>query len=255
MESGKINNLSQKKIKFLEERADLACAFRWAAKMELHEGIANHFSLSVNDSGTSFIMNDNKQHFSLIRASDLLLLDANDSTTMKQSESPDPTAWGLHGAIHRYCPHARCIMHLHPMYTTVLASLSDSSLPPIDQRTVMFYKRYIIDAEYGGLAFKDEGERCASQLNDQKVKVMIMGNHGLLVIGDDVADTFSRLYYFELAAETYIKALWTGKPLRIMSDKIANKTANELENYPEQSKIFFEDLKSILNAESPSYKH
>ena len=81
-----------------------------------------------------------------------------------------------------------------------------------------------------------------------------MGNHGLLVIGEDVAETFNRLYYFELAAETYIKALWTGKPLRIMSNKIAEKTANELDDYPDQSKIFFEELKSTLDEESPSYR-
>ena len=172
MELVKRKDFSKKKSKFLEERQDLACAFRLASRMGMDEGIANHFSLRVNGSGTRFIMNQNKQHFSRIKASDLLLLDADDPKSMKKPESPDPTAWGLHGAIHRYCSHVRCIMHLHPIYSTVLASLADSSLPPIDQRTVMFYKRYVIDEKYGGLAFKDEGERCASLLNDKKVKVI-----------------------------------------------------------------------------------
>ena len=254
MELLKRKKKSKKKITFLEERKDLACAFRWTSKMGMDEGIANHFSLRVNGPGTSFIINQNKQHFSRIRASDLILLDAEDSNYMNQAEFPDPTAWGLHGAIHRYCPHAHCIMHLHPIYSTILASLEDSSLPPIDQRTVMFYERYVIDEKYGGLAFMDEGERCASLLDDEKIKVMIMGNHGLLIIGNDVPDAFSRLYYFELAAETYIKALWTGKPLRIMPEKIAKKTASELDVYPDQSKIFFDELKSTLNEESPSYR-
>ena len=44
-----------------------------------------------------------------------------------------------------------------------------------------------------------------------KIKVMIMGNHGVLILGKDVADTFNRLYYFERAAETYIRALQTGQ--------------------------------------------
>ena len=47
----------------------------------------------------------------------------------------DPTAWGLHGAIHRACPHARCVMHVHSIFATVLASLKDSTLQPIDQNT------------------------------------------------------------------------------------------------------------------------
>jgi ribulose-5-phosphate 4-epimerase/fuculose-1-phosphate aldolase len=64
---------------------------------------------------------------------------------------------------------------------------------------------------------------------------MIMGNHGVLVIGADVADAFNRLYYFERAAETYIRALQTGRKLRIIPDEIAEKTARELEDYPGQA--------------------
>jgi ribulose-5-phosphate 4-epimerase/fuculose-1-phosphate aldolase len=81
-----------------------------------------------------------------------------------------------------------------------------------------------------------------------------MGNHGVLIIGDNVADTFNRLYYFERAAETYIKALWTGKKLRVLSDEIAEKTARQWDNYPEFSQRYFEDLKEILDEEEPSYR-
>jgi ribulose-5-phosphate 4-epimerase/fuculose-1-phosphate aldolase len=137
----------------------------------------------------------------------------------------------------------------------VLASLDDSSMPPIEQNTATFYNRYVIDENFGGLAFEEEGERCAGMLNDPSKKVMIMGNHGVLVTGADVADAFNRFYYFERAAETYIKSLWTQKPLRILSDKIAEKTASELENYPDQSMIFFDDLKALLNEEEPSYRN
>ena len=128
-------------------------------------------------------------------------------------------------------------------------------MPPIEQNTATFYNRYVIDENYGGLALEEEGERCAAMLNDPSKKVMIMGNHGILVIGADVADAFNRFYYFERAAETYIKSLWTQKPLRILSDKIAENTASELENYPDQSMIFFDDLKALLDQEEPSYRN
>ena len=187
--------------------------------------MANHFSLAVNDDGTKFLMNPNQVHFSRIKASDLLLIDANDPETLSGPNAPDPTAWGLHGAIHRNVPHARCVMHVHSIHATVLASLANSTLPPIDQNSAMFYNRHVVDGHYGGLAFEEEGERCSKLLVDPKVKVMIMGNHGVLVIGDDVADTFNRMFYFERAAETYIKALWTGRPLRVLSDEIAEKAA------------------------------
>ncbi len=235
------------------ERVDMAAAFRWTARLDMHEAVANHFSLAVNHDGTRFLMNPNQRHFSRLKASDLLLLDANDPGTMDQPDAPDPTAWGLHGSIHRLCPHARCVMHVHSIHATVLACLDDSTLPPIDQNTATFYGRYVVDEEFGGLAFEEEGMRCAGMLNDPKIKVMIMGNHGVLVIGDTVADTFNRLYYFERAAETYIRALQTGRPLRVLSHEIAEKTAAELEDYPGQADRHLAELKAILDAEASDY--
>ena len=236
-----------------QERVELAAAFRWTARLNMHEAVANHFSLSVNDDGTQFLINPNQKHFARIKASDLLLIDANDPETLNRPDAPDPTAWGLHGGVHRLCPHHRCLMHVHSIHATVLASLADSRLPPIDQNCATFFNRYVIDDGYGGLAFEEEGERCAAMLSDPAKKVMIMGNHGILVMGDTVADCFNRMYYFERAAETYIRALQTGQPLRVLPDDIAEKTAQELDDYPEQGERHLAELMAILDAEGADY--
>jgi ribulose-5-phosphate 4-epimerase/fuculose-1-phosphate aldolase len=235
------------------ERMDLAAAFRWTARLNMHEAVANHFSLATNDDGTRFLINPNQMHFARLKASDLIEVDANDPDTLEKPGAPDPTAWGLHGGLHRHCPHARCAMHVHSVYATVLACLADSTLPPIDQNCATFFNRYVIDDGYGGLAFEDEGERCAQLFTDPAQKVMIMGNHGVLVIGDSVADTFNRLYYFERAAETYIRALQTGRPLRVLPDEVAEKTARELEAYPGQADRHLAELRAILDAEGADY--
>jgi ribulose-5-phosphate 4-epimerase/fuculose-1-phosphate aldolase len=246
---------SRTNLPFYEERVDLACAFRWTARLNMHEAVANHFSLAVNDDGSQFLMNPNQVHFSRIKASDLLLIDANDLETMNRPDAPDPTAWGLHGAVHRNCAHARCVLHVHSIHATVLASLADSKLPPVDQNSAMFFNRHVVDEHYGGLAFEEEGERCSQLLADPKVKVMVMGNHGVLVIGHSVADAFNQLYYFERAAETYIKALWTGRPLRVLSDEIAEKTASEMDDYPGQAERHLAELKAILDEQEPAYRN
>jgi len=238
---------------FWQERVDLAAAFRWAARLDMHEAVANHFSLAVNDSGTQFLMNPNQAHFSRVKASDMLLIDAQDAATLEGPDAPDPTAWGLHGGMHKACPHARCVMHVHSTYATVLASLADSRLPPIDQNACTFFNRVVIDEGYGGLAFEDEGARCATLMQDPKKKVMVMGNHGLLIIGDTVAEAFNRMYYFERAARNYILALQTGLPLRVIPEDIAEKTASELEQYPEQDIRHLAELKAILDDEGSNY--
>ncbi len=235
------------------DRVDLAAAFRWTVKLNMHEAVANHFSLAVNPSGTQFLINPKGRHFARLTASSLVEIDADDPRTMQRPDAPDPTAWGLHGAIHRACPHARCVMHVHSIHATVLASLADSHLPAIDQNSAMFHNRVVVDDAYGGMAFEAEGERCARLLADPKISTMVMGNHGVLVIGHTVAETFNRLTYFERAAETYIRALQTGRPLRVLPDAIAEKTAREWEDYPGYARDHLSEIKALLNVESPGY--
>jgi ribulose-5-phosphate 4-epimerase/fuculose-1-phosphate aldolase len=237
----------------VDQRMDLAAAFRWTARFGMHEAVANHFSLAVSPDGTRFLINPNGRHFSRITATSLIELDANDPTTMMQPNAPDPTAWGLHGAVHRACPHAVCVMHVHSIHATVLASLADSRLPAIDQNSAMFHDRQVVDDHFGGMAFEEEGKRCAELLADPKITTMIMGNHGVLVIGATVAETFNRLYYFERAAETYIRALQTGRPLRILPDAIAEKTAREWEAYPGFADAHLRELRAILDSDDPDY--
>ncbi len=236
-----------------QARVDLAAAFQWTARLDMHEGVANHFSLSISADNSKFLMNPNQKHFSRIRASDLIVIDSHDRDTLRREHAPDPTAWGLHRGLRSHCTRARCVMHVHPIYSTVLASLADSRLPPIDQNCATFFNRYVIDEDYGGLAFEDEGKRCAKLLDENEKNILIMGNHGIVVLGETVATTFNRLYYFERAAKTYILALQTGKSLRIMSDELAERTAQELEGYPEQDIRHFTEIKTILSREGSDF--
>jgi ribulose-5-phosphate 4-epimerase/fuculose-1-phosphate aldolase len=248
-----MNAPSRHNLTHWQERVDLACAFRWTARLGMHESVANHFSLAVNDTGSRFLMNPNQKHFARIKASDMLLIDADDPATYTGPNAPDPTAWGLHGALHRLVPHARCAMHVHSMFATVLASLADSRLPAIDQNTAIFHDRMVIDQDYGGFAFEAEGVRCAALFADPRKKVMVMGNHGVLVIGATVAETFNRMYYFERAVETYIRALQTGLPLRVMSDELAEKVAVETETYAGFDVNHLSELKAILDEDGSNY--
>ena len=68
-----------------ELRIDLAAAFRWFARLEMVEAVANHFSVAVNAEGTRFLINPCRRHFSRVTASSLLLLDAHDQTTLQRA--------------------------------------------------------------------------------------------------------------------------------------------------------------------------
>jgi ribulose-5-phosphate 4-epimerase/fuculose-1-phosphate aldolase len=235
-----------------QHRVDLAAALRLAARNDWHEAVANHFSLATTPDGKQFLMNPRWRHFSKVRASELLHLNVDDKETMKRADAPDLTAWSLHGRLHAALPHARCIIHLHPRYATVLASLADPEVKPIDQNTARFYNRVAVDMNYGGMAnTDDEGVRIARLLGNKSI--MMMGNHGVLVCAPTVAEAYDLTYYLERACCNLVLAYQTRQPLHVMSAAVAEKTAQEWEADRDQFHAHFEEMKSILSGEDASY--
>jgi len=250
-----MTSVAKLKTKTSEEgqlRIDLAAVFRLAEHFNWHEGVANHFSLAVSTDGKQFLMNPKWRHFSAIKASDLLLLDADDKDAMKRPNAPDETAWCIHGRIHALVPSARCVLHAHPAYATALAGLADPEIKPIDQNTARFYKRVAYDLGYEGMANSDaEGNRLAALLGNHKT--MMMGNHGVLIAAASVAEAFDELYYLERACQTLMLAYASGQKLNVMSDKVAEQTARDWDLYTDSALAHFEEMKKVLNRKDSSY--
>ena len=233
-------------------RVDLAACFRMAVEFGWHEAIANHFSAALPGPGNRFLINPKWRHFGLICASELLLLDADDPDTMNRPDAPDASAWSIHGRMHAMVPQARCILHVHPAYATAIASLADPTILPIEQNTARYYNRMAYDLDYGGIAdAAAEGERVARGFGAHKR--MMMGNHGVLVVGASPAAAFDDLYYLERACQTLVLARSTGQPLKIMPDDLAEQTARGWDAYGGADVAHFEQMKRVLDRKDPSY--
>jgi len=238
----------------LEILNDLAAVFRWTARLKMHEAVANHFSVSAPGSNEDFYVNGSGMHFSTIKSSDLVLIEQSKINELKDKpELVDPTALYIHGSIHKKVPNAKCILHVHSKYATALATLEDPTLPPIDQNSMRFFNRVGVYRDFGGMGFEEEATKMANKISNKKV--LLMSNHGILTTGQTVAEAFDELFYFEKACETYITALSTNKKLKIVSDEIAEKTAQEWEDSsPAHQNLHLKAIRSILDSEDPSYK-
>ena len=235
-----------------QARIDLAAAFRLTARFGWHEAVANHFSLAVDPDGRRILINPRWRHFARIRASDLLLLDVGDPAVMQRPDAPDPTAWCIHGALHRLRPEIGCVLHTHMPYATALTSLEDSRVLPIDQNSARFWGRIAQEECYGGFAMaSEEGDRIAAALGDRPI--LFLKNHGVIVTGRSVAEAFDELYYLEKACQQLVIAYSTGRPLRLISDNLAAKVAGDWQDYGEFANAHFAELKALLDAEDASY--
>tara|TARA_B100000989_G_scaffold295742_2_gene277408 strand:+ start:1212 stop:1946 length:735 start_codon:yes stop_codon:yes gene_type:complete len=233
-----------------EARRDLAAVFRWTARESMHEGIANHFSYALSNDGQQFLINPYGIHFSHMKASDLLFVDAR-KTLHDYAENVDPTAWWIHGAMHRNNPQARCIIHLHSKYATALSALKDPYLPAVDQTTCRFHNRVAVDTGFDGMGLASEAERLSKCLGGKHI--MMMGNHGFLSVGKTPALAFDLAYHYERGCRTYITALATGVPLSFLSDSVAEKTACQWENCDEAVSKHLAAIRAILDEDEPEY--
>lgn len=236
-----------------QAREDLAAALRMTARLDMHEAVANHYSMAISSDGMRFLINPKWMHFARVRASDLILVDMNDPEATARRRDIDRTARAIHGQVHRLRPDARVVMHLHPIATTALASLDPPAMPAIDQNSARYFNRLAIDTHFGGFANSDEeGARLAGLLNGKSR--LLMGNHGVMITARTVGEAWDDIYTFERAARIVVAAMSTGRPLKVLADDVAEQTARDWEGIVNFSIRHFDEMKLLLDAESPGYR-
>jgi ribulose-5-phosphate 4-epimerase/fuculose-1-phosphate aldolase len=236
-----------------EARIDLAGALRFAAQLGLHEGVCNHFSLSVplEDGTNAFLINPQGLLWSEILPSDLVLVDVH-GAKLQGKHSVEPTAFFIHGRIHSAKANARCIMHTHMPYATALTLLEEGRLEWVSQNSLRFYNRVAYDSQYGGLALDEaEGDRICRQLAG--ADILFMANHGVLVCAETAAYAFDDLYYLERACLVQVLAQSTGQPLKRIPSGVAALTARQFMGERQQSTLHFEALKKSLSIREPNW--
>lgn len=233
-------------------RIDLAAALRWASRLGFGEGICNHFSMEVPGNTGRFLINPQGLHWSEVTPADLVIVDAH-GRKISGRHSVEPTAFFIHGAIHRGKPAAKCVLHTHMPYATALTIVHGGRLEWASQNALKFYDRIAYDEEYNGLALDDaEGNRMCAQLAD--AEVLFLANHGVIVTGPKMAVAFDDLYYLERACMLQVLALRTGGQLRKLPDAIAAKTGRQMAAESEQAQLHFDALKRLLDRDEPGWR-
>ncbi|MGQ0546235.1 MAG: aldolase [Betaproteobacteria bacterium] len=231
-------------------RIDLAAAFRFAVRLDLHEGVCNHFSFMLPDG--RFLLNRYGRHWSEVTASNLLALNARGEVLEGEGEF-EKTAFYIHSRIHLAHPRAACVLHTHLPYATAIALLEGGRLEMAEQNALRFHDDIAYDEVYNGLVVDDaEGDRLARALGTKRV--MFLASHGVIVVGETVADAFDSLYYLERACRLQVLARSMGGKLRTVRADVVEKTYKLMRvDAPKYAEAHFGGLKRILDREEPGY--
>ncbi|HET7198792.1 MAG TPA: aldolase [Burkholderiales bacterium] len=232
-------------------RVDLAAAFRLAVRLDLHEGVCNHFSVMLPD-GKRFLLNRYGLHWSEVTASNLLALDAEGNVLAGEGEF-EKTAFWIHSRIHRAHRHAACVLHTHMPYATALTLLEGGRLEMAEQNALRFHDDIAYDDTYNGLVVDaDEGDRLARALGEKRV--LFLASHGVIVVGASVAEAFDALYYLERACRLQVLARMMGGRLRAVRPEVVRAACATMRaDAPKYAGAHFTALKRLLDREEPDY--
>ncbi len=201
----------------LHRKRQLAAAFRIFARYGYDEGVAGHLTARDPELADHFWVNPYSVHFSKIKVSDLLLVDA-EGRIVHGARRTNKAAFWIHSSIHDARPDVVAVAHAHTLHGRAWAAL-DRPLDPIVQESCAFWGDHVLFDEYRGLVLEqDEGQRIAARLADKRAA--ILRHHGLLTVGRTVEEAAWWFITMNRACEMQLLAEAAGTP-RIMTDEEA----------------------------------
>ena len=239
-------------------RCDMAAVFRVSARLGWNEQIGNHNSLmlpqgrSEGKSGDRplFLINPRGYLFQELTASSLIVCDL-DGNVIRGKGELRKVAFHIHARIHLHNPQAICCLHVHPRWLTALSLLEDPEFALAHHNNALLNDRMVVDRD-GNRPVHDneEGDRIANLLRDKTI--MVMGGHGVTVVGRTVHDAFDELYIAERTCMYQMTAMSTGQKLRQLPE-----TSRRHYNGPWGDKIdarlHLDAWRRILDREEPDY--
>ena len=201
-----------------EARQELAACYRVFAMLGWDEMIYNHITVKLPDEEGAFLINPFGLHFSEVKASNLVKVDIDGN---KLDDNPYPVnlaGFTQHSVFHRHLHDAHCIMHTHTTAGMAVSSLEDG-LQPTNFYACNFVGQ-IAYHEFEGVTVRaEEGERLIAHLGDKRV--MLLRNHGILVMGRTLPEAFIKHWSLQRACEIQMATLSMGKPVHVPAEVVA----------------------------------
>jgi len=238
-------------------RVQLAAAYRLVDYFGWTELIYGHLTARVPGPEVHFLINPYGLNYDEVTASNLVKIDV-DGNPVEPTQYPvNYAGFVIHSAIHMANVAAnKCVMHTHTRAGMAVAALEEG-LMQISMTSNPFHGRVAYHDYEGPSHDLDERKRLLADLGDNRA--MVLRNHGLLVVGKTVPETFLRLYQLERACQVQVDAMRAGTPI-VIPDALAERSAQAMDAFSEREStsgvgaVEFAALMRKLDKIDPSYR-
>ncbi|MFO1352288.1 MAG: class II aldolase/adducin family protein [Gammaproteobacteria bacterium] len=240
-----------------ELRVQLAAAYRLVDYFGWTELIYGHLTVRVPGPDNHFLINPYGLNYDEVSASNLVKVDINGNIIGRSDYPVSIAGFIIHSAIHMAnMADNKCVMHTHTRAGMAIAAIEEGLLPVSMASTALFDRIAYHDYEGPSLDI-GERERLLAHLGDKRA--MILRNHGLLVVGRTIPETFLRLYRLERACQIQLDAAAAGT-LNLIPDAIAAQSGRDTDAFSARETnqgvgaIEFAALMRKLDKIDPSYR-
>lgn len=218
-----------------QARVQLAAAYRIFAHLGWAELIYNHISLRVPGPDDHFLINPFGLHYTEVTASNLVKVDVDGNIIGNHDWPINPAGFTFHGAIHATLPDAHCVMHVHTT-PTMAVCCSEEGLSYTNFYAAQLWGQVAYHDFEGITVHREEGARILASarrhagpfpsdvaplggkeqlaaprgLDDIK-RVLLLRNHGPVIIGHTLAQAFNLMWLVQRACEIQVASATLGK--------------------------------------------
>lgn len=206
-----------------QARLDLAACYRLCELYGMSDMIYTHITARVPDSPDHFLINPNGLLFGEITASSLLKVSL-EGEILYRPDIPyglHPAGFTIHSAIYRARPDTMAAMHTHTIAGMAVSALK-CGLLPLTQTATRFYGR-IAYHDFRGPE-RDPAEREALARSLGAYNYCILRNHGLLTVGESMAEAFIAMWGLERACQAQLQAMACNTELEMPSPEVVEKS-------------------------------
>lgn len=179
-------------------RQELADCYRLFAELGWGEAIFNHITLRLPGPERHYLINPFGLMYEEVTPENLVKIDLDGNVVGPSMHPVNPAGFIIHSAIHRAREDAHCVMHVHTTAGIAVACKA-GGLSHDNFYGAMFHGRVAYHDFEGISVHPEEQPRLVSSLGASDV--LILRNHGLLVLGEDVPHAFRWLWSLQRACE------------------------------------------------------
>jgi ribulose-5-phosphate 4-epimerase/fuculose-1-phosphate aldolase len=242
-----------------QARVKLAAAYRIVDHLGWGELIYNHISLRVPaapeapDAPEHFLVNPFGLHYSEVTASNLVKVDAEGRTVGESRWPINPAGFTFHGAIHRTLPDAHCVIHVHTTPTMAVCCL-DEGLSFTNFYAAQLFGKVAYHEFEGITVHADEGARILASSGG--APVLLLRNHGPVVMGRGVAQAFALMWLLQRACEVQLATLSMGAPRHIATPVLEGCVRDSLQFDPRfgAGEDGFAAMQRLVDRKDPGYR-